>query len=755
MFDETNVKGASQPRVTAEDYARAERFLPQNVAKLLFQLEITPHWIGESEAFWYVVQTATGKRFVYVDPTAAVKRDAFDHRRLAAALSRQLQVAYDPINLPFESIEYAPDRQTITFNVGDCCLRCDLTSYAISPAVAPPVPSWQEVLSPDGQLAAFVRNHNLYLRRVATGEEIALTSDGVAGYHYAEPFANPLTPAGLLPAGPWLQPAVVWSPDSSQLFTYQIDSRGVGDCYLLQSVPPSGDKRPVLHRYLYPLPGDSRVPLCEPVVIDVTSRQIVRVQMDPVVHLYYGAPRGFVRWTTGAEPRILLQRRERGYLCLKLEEINPQTGATRTLISESSPTAVEAFPPGLVGDDGSELLWHAQQDGWAHLYLHDGFSGELRRQVTVGPWTVREIKQVDADNRLAYFLASGLCDEDPYYQQLYRVHLDGGDPELLTPEDAEHQISFSPSGRYFVDRYSRVDLEPTTVLRAADGSLVLELEQADFSQLFATGWKFPERFVAKARDGVTDIYGTIIRPSNFDPSKRYPLIEANYSGPQTIRTPKAFAEGGGSRQFWQDQAIAELGFIVVSVDGLGMAFRSKAFQDYSYKNLADAGLPDHIAAFRQLADRYPYLDLSRAGIFGGSAGGYAAAQAILAHPEFYKVAVVWAGNHDHRTDKATWIERYMGLPVSDHYERQSNCYLAANLQGKLLLMHGEMDENVPPAATLQLVDALVKANKDFDLLILPNAQHSSGYHPYITRRRWDYFVRHLLGATPPKEYRFQ
>lgn len=745
--------GCASPVVTAEDYARAERFLPKNVAKLLFQLEITPHFVGQSDAFWYMVRTRNGKQFIYVDPAAGTKQPAFDHLRLAAALSRFTQLAYVHTDLPFEGIAYL-DETAIAFSVAGQRLCCDLTTYAITANDPEPVTDWHEVVSPDGQLAAFVREHNLYVRRVATGEEIALTNDGVEGYHYAEPFANPLTPAGILPDGPWLQPAVVWSPDSKQLFTYKIDSRGVGECYLVQSVTPSGSKRPILHRYVYPLPGDERVPLCEPVIVDVPTGRLVKAAMDPVVHLYYGAPRNFVHWTEDDDQRIFLMHRLRGYHTVKLEEINPTTGACRTLIQESSPTAVEYYPTHVL-DNSREIIWHSHQDGWAHLYLHEGLTGQIKQQITSGPWVVREIKQVDAAARVVYFTASGMSYEDPYYQQLYRVGLDGSGLQLLTPEDAEHQITFSPSGKYFVDRYSRVDLEPTTILRDTAGNLVLELEQADLDLLFATGWQFPERFSAKARDGVTDIYGTIIRPSNFDPTKRYPVIEANYSGPQTIRTPKAFAEGGGSKQFWQDQAIAELGFIVISVDGLGMAFRSKAFQDYSYMNLADAGLPDHITAFQQLADRYPYLDLSRVGIFGGSAGGYAAMQAILAQPDFFKVAVVWAGNHDHRIDKATWIERYMGLPVGDHYEEQANPYLAANLKGKLLMMHGEMDENVPPAATLQMVDALVKANKDFDLFILPNAQHASGYHPYVTRKRWDYFVQHLLGATPPKEYKIK
>ncbi len=754
MSDRVHLERDCQPAVvTAEDYARAERFLPKNVAKLLFQLELTPNWIGPTDAFWYRMQTQNGNWFHHVNPLTGIRRAAFDHIRLAAALSRHMKRAYVHTALPFQDIAYLDDQEAIVFSVEGQRLRCDLNTYALTPHHADqPAIGWQEIPSPDGKWAAFVRDHNLYLRSVETGTEVALTQDGVEGYHYAEPLANPLISAGLLEPGPWLRPLVLWSPDSKKLLSYRIDVRGVGECYLVQSVPPTGSKRPVLHRYTYPLPGDEQVPRCEPVVIDVSSRTVVKAKMDPVVHLYYGGPRGFVHWTEGDQQRILLMRRHRGYHKVTLEEIDPVDGAVRPLICEESPTAVDYYPPQIV-DNGKEIVWHSQQDGWAHLYLHDGQTGELKQQITSGPWMVREIKHIDQQARVVYFTASGLDSaRDPYYQHLYRIGLDGRDLMLLTPEDAEHQITFCPSGSFFLDRYSRVDLAPATVLRDTEGTLVLELEQADLTAVFATGWKFPERFCVKARDGMTDIYGTMIRPSNFDPNQQYPVIEANYSGPQTIRTPKAFADGGGSRQFWQDQALAELGFIVVSVDGLGMAFRSKAFQDYSYRNLADAGLEDHIVAFRQLADRYPYLDLSRVGIFGGSAGGYAATQAILAQPDFYKVCVAWAGNHDHRIDKASWIERYMGLPVADHYEQQANPHLAANLRGKLLLMHGEMDENVPPAATLQLVDALVKANKDFDLFILPNAQHADGYHPYITRKRWDYFVRHLLGLTPPQEY---
>ena len=399
-----------------------------------------------------------------------------------------------------------------------------------------------------------------------------------------------------------------------------------------------------------------------------------------------------------------------------------------------------------VVDDGNELLWISEQDGWAHLYLYDGRTGEKKRQITSGSWIVREIRYVDEENRVVYFTAAGKeTGRDPYYRHLYRVNMDGSGLELLTPEDAEHEIRFSPTGQYFIDSYSRVDLPPVAVLRSNDGRLITKLQEADIAELSAMGWRFPERFKAKARDGITDIYGVIYRPSHFSPDKLYPIIEGNYSGPQTIRTPKSFLAG----TFSQDQALAELGFIVVTIDGLGSAYRSKAFSDFSFKNLGDGGFPDHITAFKQLADRYPYMDLSRVGIYGASAGGYGAARAILAHPDFYQVSVAWAGNYDHRTDKSSWNERYMGIEVGEHYEEQSCCHLARNLKGRLLMMHGDMDENVHPSSLIQLVEALIKANKDFDMLIIPNATHGHGNSP-CSKEKMGLFRRTSLGLEPQR-----
>ncbi|NLY10898.1 MAG: prolyl oligopeptidase family serine peptidase [Firmicutes bacterium] len=737
--------------ITQEDYKRAESFLPQNMRKLVFGLNITPNWFGESDEFWYKVDTRNGDVFKKVNPQTGEVSLAFDHIKLAAAISKTIGIACTHAKLPFDRFEYIDDGEAIKFWIKDQEWKCTLADYSMTKLSEKTEESKEnerhEIKSPDGEWVAYVKDYNIFVRSTKTDEEIQLTFDGEEYEHYALPLPGPLESAGLAGhrrRGGW--PSIRWSPDSKKIFTYKIDHRDAGRMHLVQSVPLDGSKRPLLHTYVYPLPGDENVPKASPYILDVAERKQIKVDMEPVQLLYYGGPYNWVYWTE-EDDRIIMVRHERGFLDLNVFEINTQTGSTRLMMSQHNDKAVDQHDMRVLGD-GKEILWVTEEDGWAHIYLYDGKTGELKNQVTSGPWVVRRIERIDEEERVVYFMAGGKePGRDPYYCHLYRTNLDGTGLSLLTPEDAEHRVSFSPSGKFFVDVFSRVDLPPETVLRDNTGKLVAHLEKADIERLLATGWQFPERFCVKARDGVTDIYGVLIRPSNFDPNKKYPLIEYNYSGPHTAITPKSFYG-----VFSQDQALAELGFVVAIVDGLGMNFRSKAFQDFSYKNLGDGGFPDHIVAFRQLADRYPYIDLSRVGIYGYSAGGYAAAKAILSHPDFYKVAISWAGNVDHRTDKASWCERYMGSVVEEHYEQQSCCALAKNLKGKLYIMHGDMDENVPPASALQLVDALIKANKDFDLLILPNGVHGSGNHPYVVRKRWDYFVEHLLGAVPPKEY---
>jgi dipeptidyl aminopeptidase/acylaminoacyl peptidase len=456
-------------------------------------------------------------------------------------------------------------------------------------------------------------------------------------------------------------------------------------------------------------------------------------------------------------------RRERGYKRNRLIRADAVSGSARNVIDESSDNAIDvglswSSPIARTLLDDTFALWYSQADGWGHIYLHDLNEEGSVRQLTCGPYEVAELCHIDEQARRVYFLASGREPErDPYFHHLYGVSLDGGEPVLLTPDEADHRVSFSPDGRCFIDTYSRVDSPPVHALRASDGQLIAELERTTTDDLLATGWQLPERFRAKARDGTTDVYGVILRPSTFDPQTAYPVIDYVYAGPQVNQAPASFADSSRGRGdgFWHAQAIAELGFVVVMIDGLGMPGRSKAYHDVTYRDLGDGGMADHIAAIRQLGDRYPYLDLDRVGIYGHSAGGYASAHAIFSFPDFFKVCVSSAGNHDHRLDKASWVERYMGLPVEDHYREQANQTIAQQLKGKLLLIHGEMDENVHVASTLVVVDALIKANKDFDLLIMPNRPHGCGNDPYFIRRRWDYFVRHLLGATPPAGYRIE
>ncbi len=780
------------PQGTLQDYQRAAK-IGSTFGKLAFKTTVVAHWISDSARFWYRNDTRQGKEFILVDAEKGTRGPAFDRARLAEALSQASGQSYTADKLPFDQIEFIEQGAAIRFNVvprlrGDRLApaeagvwwACNLETFKCEKTEAPkdgpsvfdrrrggnrfsrrPQRNRSALRSPDGKWEAFRRDYNLYVRPLTgseTGQEIQLSHDGEMLYDYASSLPGPTEITTIQKGIPaHTDPGISgdWSPDSKKIMACRIDQRKSGWFHQVKSVPDQSI-RPTLYSFVYPLAGEPNVPIAEFHIFDVEKQTHVRVDAEPVPMLYYEYPPS-VRWKKDSGSFTFIQR-ERGYKAARLRETDAATGKTRTIIEERCETCVDpltSYVHYLEETDegtplcGNQIIWSSERDGWCHLYLYDWKTGELKNRITEGNWVVRGIERAPdpaggEQARQVYFFASGREEgRDPYLRHLYKINLDGTGLVLLTPGHGEHSVTFSPCGRYIVDTYSRVDSAPVTELRrACDGQLICELEKADIELLLAEDWKWPEPFQAKARDGKTDIYGVLFRPTNFDPSEKYPIVECIYSGPQSFSTPKGF------RPYYNAQSVAELGFLVVMVDGLGMGGRSKAFHDYSYKNLGDGGLPDHIAAMRQLAEKYPYMDLSRVGVYGGSAGGYDAAHALLTHPEFYKVAVSTSGNHDHRLDKAWWVELWMGYPIGDHYIEQSNVTLAGKLKGKLLLLHGDMDDNVHFCATMRFADALIKANKTFDMLIVPNGRHGLA-GDYFDRKRWDYFVKHLLGVEPP------
>lgn len=731
--------------VDSERYERAEAFLPENAESLVLNEEFDAHWIAESDRFWYRREQPTGTEFVRVDPEQDEQAPAFDHRQLADALAAETGESYDPEALPFDSFEYIEDESTVQFEAVGARYECDLSTYDCEEITADE--ESDPGTSPDGRWVAYTDDYDLYVRDTTDREVIQLTADGKEHYGYATPL---LSPVEMVEEGTEDidQPVeVTWSPDSKRLMTYRLDQRSANRFALVQSTPEDR-LRPRHFTYAYPLPGEVGLPVVEPVVFDLEQRTRTDLDVDPIPVRYYGGEPLF-EWNDDGD-RLHYLHWPRGYDSVAFLEINPTTGESRTVIGEQSDTVVDPHVSGAhVVDGGAEFVWTSERSGYHHLYLVDGASGEITNQITEGEWVVRNVVRIDANAREIYFTASGReADRDPYFRHLYRVNFDGSDLILLTPEPADHEIEMSPSGEFVVDTYSRPDKPSVTVLRSAtDGCVRLELEEADVKQLLDTGWKSPEPFEAVAADGATDVYGLLWRPSDFEPDENYPVIEQIYTGPHDFHVPKTFAAYRSTAQ-----SIAELGFVVVMVDGRGTGRRSKAFRDYSYENLSRKSIEDHKAAIRQIAEKYSYLDLSRVGIYGHSAGGYDSTHALLEHPEFYHVAVSSGGNHDHRLDKASWNELWMGYPVDDHYSEQSNCTIADRLEGELLLVHGELDQNVHPASTRRLVDALIAANKDFDMLTIPNRHHDLNGDPYFVRTRWDYFVDHLQDGTSPEEY---
>ncbi|WP_422927772.1 DUF885 family protein [Singulisphaera sp. PoT] len=724
---------------TKEDYARADSLRELTRGKV-FKARVEPHWIGDGKRFWYRNDLGNGTHeFVLVDAPKAAKEPLFDHEKLAKTLGKAIDKTVAAKSLPFDRVEvaddglirfevdgkgwrYRPDLDTL--EAGDPLPKEPPADGRFRRRRRPEIPrqaSHRAEESPDGKWVAFLKDHDIYVRDKAKGEEHRLSNGGVDGDSY--------------------EGGVYWSPDSKKLVairTVKGDDRKV---YLIHS-SPSDQLQPKLSSYDYLKPGD-KVPVSKPHLFDVAARKEIPVR-DELFPTPYDIDE--YRWAPDSS-RFTFLYNQRGHQVLRLVAVDATSGEAKALIDEKSPTFIDYAHKTLLQyfDKTDEILWMSERDGWNHLYLIDAKDGRVKNQVTKGEWVLREVLRIDEEARQVWFTAGGIrAGQDPYYLHYARVNFDGSNLAILTDGDGTHQAEFSPDRSFLVDTYSRVDLPPVSTLRSGkDGSLIRELETGDWSALLATGWRPPERFVAKARDGKTDIYGVIYRPMKFDPKGSYPVIEAIYAGPQGAFVPKSFSP------LHHEQMLAELGFVLVEIDGMGTNWRSKSFHDVCWKNLGDAGFPDRILWMKAAAAKDPALDLTRVGAYGGSAGGQNALGALLFHGDFYKAAAADCGCHDNRMDKIWWNEAWMGWPIGPHYAEQSNVTNAHKLKGKLLLTVGETDHNVDPASTMQVVNALIKAGKDFELVVFPGADHGAGSSPYGERRRRDFFVKSLLKVEPP------
>jgi dipeptidyl aminopeptidase/acylaminoacyl peptidase len=738
--------------LTDADYAHAERFLGNNTNPLVDHAVTRVTWLGD-DRFWYRDHDAAGDHFMVMDATQGAKpATAFDHARLADALAKATGKPVKADKLPVTEFSVAADGG---YEIGLRGKRylCDAALEACAES-ADKGGKEPAVRSPDGKSEAFVRDWNLWVRDVATGKETQLTRDGVTDYGYATDNAG------------WVhsdRAIVLWSPDSKRIATFQQDQRKTGSMTLVSTKVG----HPEVETWKYPFVGDKDITMIERVIVDAPTGKVLRLKMPPDQHRStqcddvscFGGWED-VQWAPDGRTLAFVSS-SRDHKDAWLKVADTATGAVRDVMHEHVPTWFESGINAINWrylPESDEILWWSQRNGWGNLYLYDAATGKLKHAVTEGDGNVTEVLRVDPASRTVWFRGVGrTAGVNPYYQQFFKVSLDGGAPVLLTPEATDHDITLSPGGDWFVDVSSTAVDPPVTLLRSsADGATLATVATADISRLKAAGWVPPTPFTVKARDGRTDLYGMMFKPTNFDPAKKYPIVDYVYPGPQT----GSVRGYGFSASRADHQALAELGFIVVAIDGMGsQPWRNKAFHDAYAGRIEDNTLPDQVAGLKELGARHPWIDLDRVGIWGHSGGGNATAAAMFHYPDFFKVGWAESGNHENRNYEDDWAEKWQGLLATNadgttNYDAQANWKFAKNLKGKLMLTHGLMDDNVPPQTTLLVVDALIKANKDFDLLLLPNAHHGYGMDSfYVMRRRWDYFVSNLAGDTPPHEYR--
>ena len=756
---ETSVDQLTAESITVEDYQRAERFLGDHTAELVYDTVQTHYWQYDDRLV-YRKRTAAGLQYILVDPQTQSRSQLFDLERLTTGLAEFSEEELVASELQIGGIEFADSPQLVEFTHKGSNFRLDLNSYSLQKIEES---EFDEFLSPDGSKAAYIDTHNLWVRDTGTNQLTQLTFDGIENYGYATNNAGWLRRDG---------PVLLWSPDSSKIATFRHDARNVGEMYLYSTRVG----HPELESWKYPLPGDDHIFMIERVVIHLQENpRLVRLNMPPDPHRSttsdHVAGQGGVfldvEWSEDSS-QLAFVSSSRDHKVATLRIADPNTGAVRDVYTETAETYYESGTRSAnwrVLQRREEFLWFSERDNWGHLYLHDLQTGTQKRQLTSGNWAILEVLKVDTENAQVYFIGSNREPGDPYFHYLYRVNFDGSELLNLTPEPAHHAISWSTAENYFIDTWSTPVQPPRTVLRDKSGATVMELETADISALESSGWVPPIPFIVKARDQQTDLYGLMYQPSKLDESGSYPILNYLYPGPQ--------AGSVGTRAFlsarMDKQALAELGFIVVEVDAMGTPGRSKAFHDAYYGDMGDNGLPDQITAIRQLAERYSWMNLDQVGIWGHSGGGFASTAGILRYPDFYKVAVSSSGNHDNRNYEDDWGEKWQGLlevfpesnptdgdeaPAVTNYDNQANQLLADRLKGKLLLAHGMMDSNVHPSSTLLVVEALIEAEKDFDLLLVPDGGHGIGNSRYFMKRRWDYFVEHLKNVAPPESFTF-
>lgn len=719
---------------TLEDYNRAYSLRQKFSGYQVYHSDVNPHWVTGTSSFWYLQRTPQGNEYLLVDADRQIRRPLFVRDSLAVQLQQSLRRRVDARNLPLDKGNLEASLDVFRFVCDGYNWRYEIAANRLTrEGKVPPrgkgrhwmetddEKGWGPVTSPDGKYEAYIKNDNIFVRDKASGRERQLSQDGTLSNYYSS--------------------YIQWSPDSRKVLSCRIRPVQKRYVYYVES-SPRDQLQPKLHQQEYAKPGDE-LPFKVPCIFHVETGQRCIPETSLFAHQY---SLSYLRWDADSKS-VTFEYNERGHKTYRVLELSAEDGKVRTLIEEKEEKYVN-YP--LIYrnylQDGKHILWTSERDNYNHLYLYDRTTGRPVRQITKGRWYVRGVQHVDEQNQWIYFSANGMNPkEDPYLIHYYRIGFDGKGLVELTPDEGMHQAWFSSDYRYLVDVYSKVDTPPVAVLRdARTGRQVMPLEQADISRLEANGWRAPEVFSAKGRDGTTDIWGVIYRPTNFDPSHKYPVVEYIYSGPGGQHVPKSF-----SSYNWWMTSLAELGFIVVQVDGMSTSFRSKDFEEVCYKNLKDAGLPDHMAWLQEAAHRYPYMDLDRVGIFGSSAGGQEAMSAVLFHPEFYKAAYSACGCHDNRMDKIWWNELWMGYPVDSSYIESSNVEQAYRLERPLMLVVGEMDDNVDPASTMQVVNALIKANKDFELVVVPGAGHTMGDN-FGEHKRYDFFVRHLMGVEPPK-----